>query len=448
MYDLHSHTNQSEHHDKPEEHEDLGDQNEQHKGHGNQVDAHELHEKSVWLGFVVMVSLMVFFSFERIINKLGEWRERRKREKNARKKIPMAPQMSSVDKKGDGKYVTKEDTTMNKEDKDKQEDGQEFVIPGGSNPEAMKVKVIRSGHRPTCDMVVGERVCKHRYSSICVDDIDEIMNEGVNNCPNQQEACPLRIKANNNDNNPCGGEGLKATSSCTKKDLLAIEKVPDQQIESQKKDIVKKTEIITVEIPEASENLLQDENNFFQNATIHENGNGENISKGVHLPEVKFAEKLLKAKRIFMNSSPTKAETPSEAPLGKMLFISAVGMYKWRGFGLGGFFCFGPLDKITVFGICRFLCLIVFIVTNMKVDTDDQEIDMNCSGVMSTATSQTPFLLPTSSDSCLIAPNGQTKLEKQNLQVTNINVLDTTSDHSQHHVIIADSNIGRKGDYY
>ena len=36
------------------------------------IDTHELHLKAVWLGFVVMLSLMVFFSFERIVNKLGE----------------------------------------------------------------------------------------------------------------------------------------------------------------------------------------------------------------------------------------------------------------------------------------------------------------------------------------------------------------------------------------
>ena len=48
-------------------------------------------------------------------------------------------------------------------------------------------------------------------------------------------------------------------------------------------------------------------------------GNVDSSLTGVHVPEVTFAEKILKAKRIFMNSSPTKPETPSESLLGKLL---------------------------------------------------------------------------------------------------------------------------------
>ena len=85
----------------------------------------------------------------------------------------------------------------------------------------------------------------------------------------------------------------------------------------------------------------------------------------------------------------------------------------------------------------------------MKDDTYEQETDENCCGVMSTATSQTPFLVPTSSDSCLIAPNGQTtKLEKQKHQGANTAILDANPDNSQHTLTIADTNKGRKGNYY
>ena len=141
----------------------------------NQIDIHDLHEKAVWFGLVVMVSLMAFFSFERIVNKMGECRERRKQEKNTQKKIQVASQRASVDQAGDKEPANVEDTAINEHYEEKHFTTQDPSLHGASNPEAKKVKVIRSGHRPTCDMVIGERVCKHRYSTICVDDIDEIM---------------------------------------------------------------------------------------------------------------------------------------------------------------------------------------------------------------------------------------------------------------------------------
>ena len=278
----------------------------------NQIDTHELHEKAVWLGLVVMISLMAFFSFERIVNKMGEWRERRKREKNSQKKIQMASQGISVDQAGDRKPTNMEDAVVN-EDEEKHFGAHDSVLHGASNPEAKKVKVIRSGHRPTCDMVVGERVCKHRYSSICVDDIDEIMNEAVTNCPKQNEECCL-ITANNNDN-ACRGGSFKNAPSCSKKEPIVIEKVPEEELESQKKDI-SRADIVPEDINEKLDNMSHDKNDS-ENIKI-ETGSAETQPKCVNVPEVNFAEKLMKAKKIFMNSSPLQSETPTETSSGKV----------------------------------------------------------------------------------------------------------------------------------
>lgn len=300
LYDFHSHGDLS-----------IGDKEHNH----NQIDPHELHEKAVWLGLVVMISLMVFFSFERIINKMGEWRERRKREKTSQKKIQMASQRISVDQAGDRKPTNMEDAVVN-EDEEKHFGAHYSVLHGASNPEAKKVKVIRSGHRPTCDMVVGERVCKHRYSSICVDDIDEIMNEAVTNCPKQNEECCL-ITANNNDN-ACRGGSFNNASPCSKKEPIVIEKVPEEELESQKKDI-SNTDMIPEDINEKFDNMSHDKNE--SDNIKSETGSTETHPKCVNVPEVNFAEKLMKAKKIFMNSSPSQLETPTETPLGKLQHI-------------------------------------------------------------------------------------------------------------------------------
>ena len=65
---------------------------------------------------------------------------------------------------------------------------------------------------------------------------------------------------------------------------------------------------------------------------------------------------------------------------------------------------------------------------------------------MSTANSQTPFLLPTSK-SCSISPNGQANLEKEKLQESkpnNLGSLGATRDHSRH-VAVTDGNMSNKG---
>ena len=78
----------------------------------------KMHASTVWKGFTALMSLLVFFFFEKMINILGEWRENQA--KASREK---------------------------------------------------KVRIVRSGHKAS-DRAVGERLCKHKYSSYCVTDID------------------------------------------------------------------------------------------------------------------------------------------------------------------------------------------------------------------------------------------------------------------------------------
>ena len=96
-----------------------------HELHSHDGDVEGFHQASVWRGLTAVGSLMLFFVSERVINKIGEWRDNRKKAKETAKD---------------------------------------------------KVKVVRTGHRNS-KMVVGERICKHKYSSYCVDDINEISDE-------------------------------------------------------------------------------------------------------------------------------------------------------------------------------------------------------------------------------------------------------------------------------
>jgi hypothetical protein len=70
---------------------------------------------------VALSALVLFFLAEKMINMLGEWRERRR--------------------------------AMHRE---------------------KKVRIVRSGHKAS-NRVVGERLCKHKYSAYCVDDIDDVV---------------------------------------------------------------------------------------------------------------------------------------------------------------------------------------------------------------------------------------------------------------------------------
>ena len=251
-----------------------------------------------------MISLMGFFSFERIINKLGEWREKGKREKAKMKKAQIDSPRNSIDNAGGRKSIHTEDGILDHNVDEKLKGGLETVVHGELNRDAKKVKVIRSGHRPTCDMVVGERVCKHRYSTICADDIDEIMNDGTQNCSKQTEDT-FDTKANNNDNRRC------LENSFNKK--IPQNKVPDkvpEQLESQN-DIKETVSELFTNCDKSS----IDKQHLDSTNVDEETADGE--SKPCKALEVKLPDQLLKGNGIIMNGSPTKKATPSEVPLGK-----------------------------------------------------------------------------------------------------------------------------------
>ena len=319
LYDFHNHgTETHKDHDMhlDEFDDDHNVRNQDHHsnslGSNGQIDTHELHQKAVWLGFVVMLSLMLFFSFERIVNKLGEWREKRKRENYNKKKIQMASTRNSVDQTGDARPSNTQDNKIVIDQDEKFYGAKDSVAQITSNPDTKNIKVIRSGHRPTCDMVVGERVCKHRYSSICVDDIEEIMNEDMTNCPTQNEGCSLITAANNNDSNPYNTVNCGKLSSCLdRKNTIATETVPEKP---ESENDITANEFIKDDPFDICDKPIKGEQKYHCNVQ----GNENNESKCDIAAEENFAEKIMKAKRIFMNSSPIKAGTPSETPLGTL----------------------------------------------------------------------------------------------------------------------------------
>ena len=317
LYDFHNHgTETHKDHDMHLGEIDDNLRNQDHHsnsfGNNGQIDIHELHQKAVWLGFVVMLSLMLFFSFERIVNKLGEWREKRKRENYNKKKIQMASTRNSVDQTGDAHPSNTQDKKIVIDQDEKFYGAKDSVAQITGNPDAKKVKVIRTGHRPTCDMVVGERVCKHRYSSICVDDIEEIMNEDMTKCPTQNEGCSLITAANNNDSNPYHTVNCEKLSSFSRKNTIATETVPEKP---ESENDITANEFIKDDPFDICDKSINDEHKYHCNVQGKEN----NESKCDIAPEGNFAEKIMKAKRIFMNSSPIKAVTPSETHLGTLI---------------------------------------------------------------------------------------------------------------------------------
>merc|ERR1719510_2210752 len=126
------------------------------------------------------------------------------------------------------------------------------------------------------------------------------MKEGVTNCPKQNDECCL-ITANNNDNT-CRVGSLKNTS-CSKKEHIVIDKVPEET-ESQKNDI--SSSDIPAEITVKVNNLShkKDSENI-----KHDIGSPDNHAKSVYAPDTNFPEQLKKAKINFMNSTPTEMET-------------------------------------------------------------------------------------------------------------------------------------------
>jgi len=81
---------------------------------------HSQHEQAVWLGFVALVSMIGFFVFEKIINVIGEMREK--------------------------------------------------------HSDDRKLRVVREGH-VVSDKAVGDAVCKNKYSNYCANDVQELDSE-------------------------------------------------------------------------------------------------------------------------------------------------------------------------------------------------------------------------------------------------------------------------------
>jgi hypothetical protein len=85
-----------------------------------------------------LMALFLFFLSERMINMMGDWREARKR------KIQEEIERQAANNVVDGGAAL------------------------GSGP---KVRVVRSGHRASERSFGRERLCKHKYSNYCVDDV-------------------------------------------------------------------------------------------------------------------------------------------------------------------------------------------------------------------------------------------------------------------------------------
>ena len=254
-----------------------------------------------------MTSLVVFFSLERIINRLGEWREKGYREKTKSKKAQLNSHRNSVVKDGDRKPNDAEDGILQNKVEEKLVGALESVIHGELNRDAKKVKVIRSGHKPNSDMVVGERVCKHRYSSICVDDIDELMNVSTPEGPNPTEDSIL-TKGNNNDN-----QGHR--NSLKKKLQEVKDRVPDQ-LESQKdiKDNLTMSEEVQNNCDKSPDTKHLDSiNESMEKLELEFELDDSKLDDAL---EVNLKEKLLNKKNVIMNGSPTKMALFSEGLLG------------------------------------------------------------------------------------------------------------------------------------
>ena len=111
-------------------------------------------------------SLLLFFLFERVINRVGEWREGR-----ARKARAAAGSRAGSLKAGNAKSS------------------------GDSDVMEEKVMIVRSGHRNS-DMVVGEKLCKSKYSPYCVDDIEDVeaaqqVDQNASKVPSSSGMAPL-----------------------------------------------------------------------------------------------------------------------------------------------------------------------------------------------------------------------------------------------------------------
>jgi len=88
-------------------------------GHGHD---HRQHQNAVWLGFTALTSMIGFFVFEKIVNVIGEMREKHNDDR--------------------------------------------------------KLRIVREGH-VVSDKAVGDAVCKNKYSNYCASELDQLESEGM-----------------------------------------------------------------------------------------------------------------------------------------------------------------------------------------------------------------------------------------------------------------------------
>lgn len=128
--------------------------------HQHDVSHEEFHQESVWKGFIALMALLLFFLSERLINLMGEWREIRKRRKLQQGQVnnAEAPNHHQVD---------------------------------GNSSGPKKVRVVRTGHKASDRSIGRERLCKHKYSNYCVDDV--LHNDGKNGDVDEEEETTMMM---------------------------------------------------------------------------------------------------------------------------------------------------------------------------------------------------------------------------------------------------------------
>ena len=137
----------------------LADMDSHQDGHSN----HEkFHQKSVWKGFAAMLSVLFFFLAEQLINMIGYRRKQKKEVEKAPVELtyPGQGRNGPIEDGGGGEnggVVGSHGATTN-----------EVEVAA---PPAPQVRVVLSGHRASDRSYGQQRLCKHKYSSFCVDDV-------------------------------------------------------------------------------------------------------------------------------------------------------------------------------------------------------------------------------------------------------------------------------------
>lgn len=111
----------------------------------------EFHQKSVWKGFAALVALLLFFVSEQLINMIGNRKHSKKKKSKSMSSVEMA-----AEKTGAG------------------------GVEHNPNEHDRQVRVVLSGHRASERSFGREKLCKHKYSSFCVDDIYEEAKDKTN----------------------------------------------------------------------------------------------------------------------------------------------------------------------------------------------------------------------------------------------------------------------------